>query len=154
VKQASGPGAPRADALEAVLKLSPANLTRLADLNGDGKVDARDVAIFAKQMSALTNNRTKGTPFTEDLNGDGVIDANECSWPQIDLNGSGTASLSTADARPVQGAARTDVQVMELAWTDKKKSFASALQDAALDAAIKAANDPAAVASVPGQGCR
>jgi hypothetical protein len=110
--------------------------------------------IFAKHMMALTNNRTKGTAFTEDLNGDGVVDANECSWPQIDLNGSGIASLSSTDARPVQGTMRTDLQVMELAWTDKKKSFKTALHATGLDAAIKAATDPAAVASVPAKACR
>jgi hypothetical protein len=134
--------------------LSPTNLTHLADLNNDGKVDKRDLEIFAKHMTALTDNRTKGTPFAEDLNGDGVVDANECSWPQIDLNGSGIASLATADARPVQGTMRTDLQVMELAWTDKKTSFKTALHATGLDAAIKAANDPTTVASVPGKGCR
>ena len=154
IKQASGAGAPRVDALEAVLKLSPTNLTHLADLNNDGKVDKRDLEIFAKHMTALTDNRTKGTPFAVDLNGDGVVDANECSWPQIDLNGSGIASLATADARPVQGTMRTDLQVMELAWTDKKTSFKTAMHATGLDAAIKAANDPATVASVPGKGCR
>ncbi|MBO0756807.1 MAG: S8 family serine peptidase [Bradyrhizobiaceae bacterium] len=154
VKQASGPGAPRVDALEAVLKLSPSNLTRLADLNGDGKVDIHDMEIFLKHLTELNNNRTKATPFTEDLNGDGVVDDNECSWPQIDLNGSGTASLSNADARPVQGAMRTDIQVMQLAWTDKKQTFDKALRQTGLDAVIKAANDSSTVASVPGKGCR
>ena len=154
IKPDSGLGAPRIDALEAVLKLSPDNLTRLVDLNGDGKVDALDLVIFARQMAAITDNRTKGTPFTEDLNGDGVVDANECSWPLIDFNGSGTASLSTADARALQGTPRTDLQMMELAWTDKKKTFKAALHEAGLDDAIKAANDPTTVASVPGTGCR
>jgi hypothetical protein len=154
VKQTSGPGAPRVDALEAVLKLSASNLTRLADLNGDGKVDIHDMEVFVKQMTDLTNNRTKGTPFTEDLNGDGVVDDNECSWPQIDLNGSGTASLSNADARPVLGAVRTDIQVMQLAWTDKKQTFDKALRQTGLDATIKASNDPSSVASIPGKGCR
>jgi hypothetical protein len=105
-------------------------------------------------LTELNNNRTKGTPFTEDLNGDGVVDDNECSWPQIDLNGSGTASLSNADARPVQGVMRTDIQVMQLAWTDKKQTFDKALRQTGLDAVIKAANDSSTVASVPGKGCR
>src|SRR5262249_1168980 len=131
-KQASGPGAPVVDAFEAVLKLSPDNLVHVADLNGDGKVDALDVAIFAKHMGAISNNHAKGTPFAEDLNGDGVIDANECSWPLIDLNGSGIASLLAADARPVQGVMRTDLQVMQLAWTDKNKDFNAALHDVGL----------------------
>jgi subtilisin family serine protease len=154
VKQASGPGAPRVDALEAVLKLSASNLTRLADLNNDGKVDVHDMEIFVKHLTELNNNRTKGTAFTEDLNGDGVVDDNECSWPQIDLNGSGTASLANADAMPVQGAMRTDLQVMQLAWTDKKQTFDKALRQTGLDVAIKAANNSTAVASVPGKGCR
>jgi subtilisin family serine protease len=154
VKQMSGTGAPRVDALEAVLKLSPSNLTRLADLNNDGKVDVHDMEIFVKHLTELNNSRTKGTPFTEDLNGDGVVDDNECSWPQIDLNGSGTASLANADARPVQGAMRTDLQVMQLAWTDKKQTFDKALRQTGLDVAINAANNSTTVASVPGKGCR
>jgi hypothetical protein len=154
IKQASGSGAPRVDALEAVLKLDPKNLTRLADLNDDGKVDVRDVEIFAKHMSQISQHRTKGTPFTEDLNGDGVVDGNECSWPLIDLNGSGTASLATADARPIRGTMMTDIQVMELAWTDRKNSFKEALKQTGLDAAIKAANDPASVASIPTGKCK
>jgi Subtilase family/Dockerin type I domain len=153
-KQLSGPGAPRVDALEAVLKLSPSNLTRLADLNADGKVDLLDMEIFAKHMTALTNNQSKATPFSEDLNGDGVVDGNECSWPQIDLNGSGTASLWNGDAQPVQGAMRTDLQVMQLAWTDKKLSFDKALHQTKLDAAIKAANATTATTSIPAKGCR
>jgi subtilisin family serine protease len=154
VNQASGPGAPVIDALNAVLAVSPNSLTRLADLNGDGKVDARDLEIFARDMSELTANRTKATPFTRDLNGDGVVDDNECSWPVIDLNGSGTGSLANSDAKPVMGQPRTDLQVMELAWTDKKTSFKSALHKAGLDDLIKAANTQAALASVPGKGCR
>jgi subtilisin family serine protease len=154
VKQASGPGAPRVDALEAALKLSPSNLTRLADLNSDGKVDVHDMEIFLKHLTELNNNRAKGTQFTEDLNGDGVVDDNECSWPQIDLNGSGTASLANADARPVQGAMRTDLQVMQFAWTDKKQTFDKALHQTGLDVAISAANNSTTVASVPGKGCR
>jgi Subtilase family len=65
------PGAPRLDALEAALKLSPENLIRLADLNRDGKVDIEDMKIFANQMAAITENRKSGATFTEDLNGDG-----------------------------------------------------------------------------------
>jgi subtilisin family serine protease len=152
-KPASGAGAPRIDAFDAVLALSPDNLTRLADLNNDGKVDALDLAIFARQIKAINDNRANGTVFTEDLNGDGIVDANECSWPLIDLNGSGTASLSTADARTVQGTSRTDLQVMELAWTDKTKSFSSAMHDLGLDTAVAAANAPTAT-SQPSKGCR
>jgi len=155
VKQASGAGAPRVDALEAALKLSPINLTRLADLNSDGKVDERDMEIFARHMTELSNSRAKGTPFTEDLNGDGAVDGNECSWPLVDLNGSGTGSLANADAKPLMGAMRTDIQVMQLAWTDKKKkSFDTALHQTGLDAAIKAANGSTGTTSQSGRGCR
>jgi subtilisin family serine protease len=146
-------GAPRLDALEAVLKLSPDNLSRLADLNRDGKVDIDDMKIFAKQITALANNRTTGAPFTEDLNGDGVIDANECNWPFIDLNGSGTSSLSLADAKIVQGKYRTDLDVMALAWTDKTKSFYAALKETSLDVAQQAA-DKLQASSVSPQACR
>jgi subtilisin family serine protease len=153
VKQASGPGAPVVDALEAVLKLSPDNLTRLADLNQDGKVDAADLAIFIKQYGEIANNRTNGAAFTEDLNGDGVVDANECSWPLIDLNGSGMASLLNSDARSVEGVMRTDLQVLQLAWTDKTKDFNTAVHAAGLDAMIAAVNSSTA-ATKPGTGCR
>jgi subtilisin family serine protease len=145
-------GAPRLDALEAVLKLSPDNLTRLADLNRDGKVDIDDLKILAKQMAALADNRANGTAFTEDLNGDGVVDGNECNWPLIDLNGSGTASLALTDAKLVQGMYRTDLDVMALAWTDKIKDFKTALSETGLDKALQAADT--APQNVSAQGCQ
>lgn len=146
------PGAPRVDALEAVLKLSPDNLVRLADLNRDGKVDIEDMKIFAKHLAAITENAKTGQVFTEDLNGDGVVDANECNWPLIDLNGSGTASLALTDARIIQGMYRSDLDVLQLAWTDKAKDFKSALKETGFDATLQAANvAPPAAAS---QGCR
>lgn len=146
------PGAPRLDALEAVLKLSPDNLVRLADLNRDGKVDIEDMKIFAKHLAAIANNRDTGGVFTEDLNGDGVVDANECNWPLIDLNGSGTASLSLADAKLVQGLYRTDLDVLALAWTDKTKDFKAAMKETGLDVLLQSAETaPMAVAS---RGCR
>jgi hypothetical protein len=42
---------------------------------------------------------------------------------------------------------------MELAWTDKTKSFSSAMHDLGLDTALAAANT-APAASQPSKGCR
>jgi hypothetical protein len=42
---------------------------------------------------------------------------------------------------------------MELAWTDKTKSFSSAMHDLGLDTAVAAANAPTAT-SQPSKGCR
>ena len=151
-------GAPRLDALEAVLRLSPytdarnENLVRLADLNGDGKVDALDMKEFARRLAILADNHANGTAFTEDLNGDGVPDANECNWPQIDLNGSGTASLALADAKRVLGEYRNDLAIMQLAWTDKTKDSATAIKETGLDTALQAAD--LANARMSPQACR
>ncbi len=144
-------GAPRLDALEAVLRLSPDNLTRLADFNRDGKVDIDDLKILAKQMAVFADNRANGTAFTEDLNGDGVVDGHECNWPLVDLNGSGTASLALTDAKLVRGMYRTDLDVMALAWTDKIKDFKTALMETGLDAALQSAE--AAPMAVTSRGC-
>ena len=146
------PGAPRLDALEAVLKLSPENLVRFADLNRDGKVDIEDLKIFVRQMTMIADNRDKGTAFTEDLNGDGVVNANECNWPLIDLNGSGSASLSLADSKFVQGMYRTDLDILALAWTDKTKDFKTALKETGLDVTLQAAEMTPVSAS--SQGCK
>ena len=151
-KPAGTIGAPRLDAFEAAISLSPDNLTRLTDLNNDGKVDIEDMKIFARYLGAIADNRAKGTPFPEDLNGDGLADANECNWPKIDFNGSGSASLSLKDAKLVQGMHRTDLDMMELAWTDKAgkvKDFKTALKETGLD--IQAAD--IATAPVSPQAC-
>lgn len=147
------PGGPRLDALEAVLQLSVYNknmqtFVYLADLNLDGKVDIEDMKIFAKHLAMLEDNRKNGTPFTEDLNGDGVVDANECNWPLTDFNGSGTATLAWEDVRLVQGKQRTDLDVMELAWTDKTKTFAAALKELGIDVAH------APQTAAPSKGCQ
>ena len=146
------PKSPRLDALEAVLRLSPSNLTRLADLNRDGRVNIEDMKIFAKHMAMIADNRAKGTVFTADLNGDGVVDANECNWPLIDLNGSGSASLALTDAKFVQGQYRTDLDVMALAWTDKTKDFKTALKEIGLDVALQTADAPGQ--KVAAQACQ
>ena len=158
-KPAGMQGAPRLDALEATMKLSPYTdkrnefLVRLADLNGDGKVDALDLKEFARQVTILGDNRANGTAFAEDLNGDGVTDANECNWPKIDLNGSGYASLSQADAKRVLGQYRNDLAVLQLAWTDATKDSATALKEAGLDVAVLAA-DKAPTAAPSPQACK
>jgi Subtilase family len=146
-KRPGASGAPRFDALEAVMRLSPysdgrnENLVRLTDLNGDGKVDIADLKEFARRLQILTDNRYSGTAFAEDLNGDKQIDANECNWPSIDFNGSGIASLSnTSDARKFLGEYRNDLAIMQMAWTDKSKDPATALKEAGLDAAVQAAD--------------
>lgn len=151
-------GAPRLDALEAVLRLSPFadgrndNLRRLVDLNGDGKVDTADMKEFARRLAIVTENRTNGTPFAEDLNGDMVADLNECDSPMIDFNGSGMASLAHNDAKLVLGEYRNDLAVMQLAWTDKSKDPATAMKETGLDAAILAADKINPVVSP--QACR
>jgi len=151
-------GAPRLDALEAVLRLSPYtdgrndNLRLLVDLNGDGKVDAADMKEFARRLAIVTENRTNGTPFGEDLNGDKVVDLNECNSPMIDFNGSGVASLAHNDAKLVLGEYRNDLAIMQMAWTDKSKDPATAMKEAGLDAAILAADKINPVVSP--QACR
>jgi len=93
-----------------------------------------------KHMAAIADNRKNGTKFTEDLNGDGVLDNNECNWPMIDFNGSGTASLSLADAKIVGGLFRTDLDIMAMAWTDKTKDFNTAMNETGLQAMLQAAD--------------
>jgi subtilase family protein len=149
-------GAPQLDALEAVLRLSPYldsrndNLVRLTDLNGDGKVDILDLKEFARRLQLINDNRANGTAFGEDLNGDTVTSANECNWPVIDFNGSGTASLSHHEARRVLGEYRDDLAVMQMAWTDKKKDSATAIKEIGFD--VQAAD--VANARVSPQACR
>jgi hypothetical protein len=81
-----------------------------------------------------------------------VVDGNECNWPQIDLNGSGTASLSLADAKFVEGQFRTDLDVLALAWTDKTKDFKTSLKETGLDVMMQASETTPLSAS--SQGCR
>ncbi len=87
------------DALDAVVKLSSANMRLAADLDGDGKVNDADLRIYARQLGVIEAAATTNAAFTEDLNGDGVVDDNECFFPRIDFNGSGFGSGSTRDAR-------------------------------------------------------
>ena len=129
---AGSQGAPRLDALDAVLKVNPQGLQMLADLNKDGAVDEADLTIFKSQLDEITANRTAGTSFTHDLNGDDVVDGSECLWPSADLNGSGSVSTMAADERSVMGSKRSDLEVMELAWTKGKDNFRRALRESGL----------------------
>jgi len=118
---------PRIDALEAVLRAYPEAARLLADLNRDGVVDEADLSIFQKQLDAIYDNSLNGTAFTEDLNEDGTVDNNECLWPTADLNGSGHASLDSRDARSIFGARRSDLDVMQMAWTKGTEDFQRAI---------------------------
>jgi subtilisin family serine protease len=141
--------APRIDALAAVLKLSKDNLRYLTDLNGDGKVDIADLELFKTQIAILIDAEMNGTPIAVDLNGDGNIDDDERCWPLIDFNGSGKASFSASDARTVDGTGRTDLQVMEAAWTDTTKTFQAAMTETGLDQVMAQANQLVAQAKKP-----
>lgn len=145
--------APRVDALEAVIRVYPEGVRVLADLDADGQVDEQDLTIFQQQLDEVYDNRLNGTAFTADLNGDGVVDSQECNWPLADLNGSGAVSLAASDARPLLGARRTDVEILQLAWTKGKDDFQRAVAGTSLAAALTdistAAAAPAPAAAPP-----
>jgi hypothetical protein len=146
--------APRIDALAAVLKLAPEHLRTLADLSGDGKVDIADLEIFKTHFAVLADADINGTPIAVDLNGDGNVDEEERCWPLIDFNGSGKASIGDADARSVGGVQRSDLDVVEAAWSDPARTFRSAAAEIGLDRLIaqwKAGSAAALVASTGGQ---
>lgn len=151
-------GAPRIDALEAVLKVKPDAVKYLADLNGDGKVDAADLAIFKTDIVAMETARYGAEPIATDLNGDGKVDEYELCYPLIDLNGSGRASYDPVDQRPVLGALHSDLDVLRLAWTDTTKTFEVALKESGLDDLIQAWQATALVAAAgleqPAVPCR
>lgn len=141
-------GAPRVDGLEAALQLQRKRLVELADLNGDGKVDAADLAVFKADLTSLLEGRFGGE-ITRDLNGDGVVDQFERCWPRIDLNGSGRASIEPSDVRAVGGVMRSDVDVIEAAWTDQATTFKAAFEAAELDLLIDAWRGTASVGAAP-----
>jgi subtilisin family serine protease len=119
VPDPTGSVAPRVDALEAVLAVRSDALTVLADLNGDGNVDADDLATYRRHRQAMTTvfRSTLGSYFL-DLNDNGEIEDNEHWWPRIDLNGSGLADLNPGDDAPrcIEGKPATDLDVIRDAW--------------------------------------
>ncbi len=143
-------GAPEIDALEAVMKLSPAFAASLADLDGDGQVGAGDLAAYKRQSDELKAAAATNASFTEDLNGDGVVDDNECRYPRIDLNGSGSGTGSLSDVRRLAGLFRSDLQTLSMAWLDAADSFKSAVASAGItddSATVVAAAEPPATAN-------
>jgi hypothetical protein len=149
------PGAaPALDALEAVLRVVPdpiVLLRHLADLNGDGKVDAEDLEIFKTHLTAIEAAKTSDEPFTIDLNGDGAIDARERCFPRIDLNGSGRAAYDPSDMRVILGVPRSDLDVMELAWTGPR-DFKTVLVESGLPDIINAWKSTSSVRTLPQAG--
>ena len=119
--------APAIDALEAVLALSRANGTLLADLDGDGIVGPADLIAFKRQSAEIEAAATTNTAFTDDLNGDGVVNDNECYWPSIDLNGSGAATPFPTGMKRVAGLFRSDLQTLNYAWPTDGDTFETAL---------------------------
>ena len=149
-READGRAAPRVDALSAVVHASPESLRLLADLNGDGQVDPQDLAIFKNDLLAIEGGRFGGGRIQADLNGDGVIDDSERCWPRIDLNGSGRGSYDLADARPLAGATRSDLEVLRMAWTDPTRTFDAALRTSGLGELIEIWQGAALTAAMPG----
>jgi subtilisin family serine protease len=147
-------GAPRVDALDAVLQLSKQHLIYLTDLNGDGKVDSADLEILKTHLLALQAAKYGSEPIKMDLNGSGIADDNQRCWPRINFNGSGRASYDPSDARPILGVMRSDLDVMELAWTDTTKDFKTALKESGLVDLIDIWRRTALVASVQSVGLK
>lgn len=147
--EAGGSVAPRLDALAAVLQLAPESLSIIADLDGDGKVDAQDIEVFKLNLLAIEGGRFGGR-IEKDLNSDGVVDSDERCWPRIDLNGSGRASYDPADLRPILGTMRSDLDVLRMAWTDPIQSFDAALRRSGLSELIDVWRASSLVATSPG----
>lgn len=134
VGKTTGGAAPAVDALDAVVQMSPDALKLAADLDGDGQVGSRDVAIFSRQLALIDEASLKNAAFTEDLNGDGAIDDNECFFPRIDLNGSGFGAAAPRDLKPLSGSERADLNVLQMAWSELQVSFGDAVAAAGLSA--------------------
>ncbi|MCB1509935.1 MAG: S8 family serine peptidase [Hyphomicrobiaceae bacterium] len=123
--------APRVDALEAILRASPDALRVLADLNGDGEVNADDIETYRRHYLAMTTASAIGRYFF-DLNLDGRVEDNEHWYPRIDLNGSGSASSDPVDRRCIKQQLSNDLDVIYRAWTDKKTTFETAVAQSGL----------------------
>lgn len=140
--------APRVDALAAIVRMSGSHLQLLADLNGDGSVDASDLNRFKRDLTALENGRFGG-PIANDLNGDGTVDDTERCWPLIDLNGSGRASFDAADKRRIGGVMHSDLDVIEAAWTNTAQTFQDAMATNGLAELINVWRTTSLVAAAP-----
>ncbi len=124
--------APSIDALEAVFRIAGTKAL-LTDLDEDGKVAASDLGVFKTKLDAITVAATTEAAFTEDLNGDGIVDDNECHWPLIDFNGSGSGATQPADFKKLGGLFRSDLNVMALAWSEPESPFETAVANAGFD---------------------
>jgi len=129
------PGAPRIDAVAAAVAISEDARRRLADLDGNGTVDAEDVKAFARALAAIETAAATEAAFTDDLNGDGVVDDNECHFPRIDLNGDGQASVREAKAARVPFV-KSDLAPIETAWAQAAEALKTALAETGLTARI------------------
>lgn len=127
--------APRIDAIAAAASISETARKRLADLDGNGTIDAADVKVFARALASIEAAAATEVAFTEDLNGDGVIDDNECRFPVIDLNGDGQASVREAKAARVPFV-KSDLAPLEFAWTDAADTLKTVFADTGLSARI------------------
>ena len=127
--------APLIDAIAAAVEVSETARSRLADLDGNGSVDADDVRTFVKSLMAIETAAATEAPFTEDLNGDGIVDDNECHFPRIDLNGDGQASV-----REVKGAripfVKSDIAPIESAWPGAADALKAVFSETGLSARI------------------
>ncbi len=149
-----GGGAPTIDALEAVLKVTPAASRLAADLNRDGKVDETDMGVFSRQLAAIDAAAETNAAFTEDLNGDGAVDDNECFWPEIDFNGNGQGGASVKDASLMSGRPRPDVEAFALAWSDNEKTYDMALNALGLAKRVAEVLAATSAGAAPPTQCR
>ena len=127
--------APGIDAIAAAASVSESARKRLADLDGNGTIDADDVKLFARALIAIEAAAATEAVFSEDLNGDGLIDDNECHFPRIDLNGDGQASVREAKAARVS-ALKSDIAPIETAWTATTDAMKAAFTETGLSARI------------------
>lgn len=127
--------APRINAIASAAAISDATRTRLADLDGNGVVDAGDIKFFVRSLSAIEAAAATEAAFTEDLNGDGVIDDNECYFPRIDLDGDGQASVREAKASR-SPFVKSDIAPIETAWSGAADALKVAFTETGLSARI------------------
>ncbi|OYW55006.1 MAG: hypothetical protein B7Y80_08980 [Hyphomicrobium sp. 32-62-53] len=127
--------APRIDAIAAAAAVSDTARSRIADLDGNGKVDAEDVKFFVRSLAAIESAAATEAAFTDDLNGDGVVDDNECHFPRIDLNGDGQASVREAKASSIPFV-KSDIAPIETAWSGAADALKAVFTETGLSARI------------------